>query len=79
MNAEDSWNSGLFELQLGPAAPLQLVEEASDWLLFPGPVPGGGGGERGAACLLATWYCGTVMSRELGLCSYRARVGCSSE
>ena len=37
------------------------------------------GGERGAACLLATWYCGTVMSRELGLCSYRARVGCSSE
>ena len=36
-------------------------------------------GPRGPPCLLATWYCGTVMSRELGLCSYRARVGCSSE
>ena len=30
--------------QLGPAAPLQLGEEASDWLLLPGPVPSGGGG-----------------------------------
>ena len=53
MNAEDSWNSGLFELQLGPAAPLQLGEETSDWLLFPGPVPGGGGGSGELlACLL---------------------------
>ena len=68
MNAEDSWNSGLFELQLGPAAPLQLGKEASDWLLFPGPVPGGGGGERGAACLLATWYCGTVARVALWHC-----------
>ena len=55
MNAEDSWNSGLFELQLGPAAPLQLGKEASDWLLFPGPVPSGGGGsgELPACDLLA--------------------------
>ena len=48
--------------QLGPAAPLQLGEEASDWL----PSGGGGSGELLACLLLGIvalwrgWHCGTV-------------------
>ena len=71
--------------QLGPAAPLQLGEEASDWLLFPGPVPGGGGGGAGScllACYLVLWHCGTggtvalwhmSLSARLSLCPYEPK------